>query len=72
MCDHTKDESWWEYDARGIPLCRVCDKCVEEKLRGYRQDVLVNPNYWADEAIEPEDDDHPWSDDPRYYYSEDY
>lgn len=50
---HTKgDGSWWEHDARGIPLCRVCDKCRAEKLSHYRQDVLADPNYSADEAIE--------------------
>jgi hypothetical protein len=45
-------ESWWENDARGIPLARVCVKCKKEKLSGYRRDVLVNPNYEADEPIE--------------------
>jgi len=32
--------SWWETDARGIPLCRVCDKCRKEKLSKYRPEVL--------------------------------
>lgn len=50
---HTKhDGSWWENDARGIPLARVCDKCRREKLAGYRPDVLIDSQYWADEAIE--------------------
>jgi hypothetical protein len=49
------ENSWWEYDARGIPLSRVCDKCIEEKLSGYRPEVLVDPGYWADEPIEPEE-----------------
>ena len=55
-CDmHTKnDGSWWEYDARGIELCRVCDKCRKKKLARYRPDVLSDPNYWADEPIEEE------------------
>ena len=27
---HTKgDGSWWEYDGRGIELCRVCPECKE-------------------------------------------
>lgn len=51
-CSHTRAESWWEYDARGIPLARVCDKCKKEVLAGYRPDVLTDPNYWADEPIE--------------------
>ena len=45
-------ESWWEHDARGIPLCRVCSKCKKEKLAKYRQDVLSDANYWSDEPIE--------------------
>ncbi len=51
MCGSMKD-SWWEHDARGIPLCRVCDDCVTEKLKGYRKDVLNDPNYDCDEQIE--------------------
>lgn len=39
-------------DARGIYVCRVCDKCREVKLRGYRPEVLTDPNYLADEPIE--------------------
>jgi len=44
--------SWWESDARGIPLCRVCDRCRKEKLARYRPDVLTDSQYWADEPIE--------------------
>ncbi len=42
-CDmHSKhDGSWWEYDAQGIPLCRVCDRCVNEKLSRYRPEILT-------------------------------
>jgi len=47
-------ESWWENDARGIPLCRVCDKCRKRKLSKYRPDVLTDSQYWADEPIEEE------------------
>jgi len=50
--DPKVDYSWEEYDARGIYLCRVCEKCEEAKLSMYRQDVLTNPNYEADEPIE--------------------
>ena len=32
--------SWWELDGRGIPLCRVCDKCRTRKLAGYRPEIL--------------------------------
>lgn len=47
--------SWWESDARGIPLCRVCEKCRVVRLASYRTDVLSDANYQADEPIEPED-----------------
>lgn len=47
--------SHWEYDARGIPLAKVCSKCKAEKLSKFRQEVLVNPNYECDEPIEAED-----------------
>lgn len=45
-------QSWWEHDARGIELCRVCVKCKERKLSGYRPEVLADPNYVCDEPIE--------------------
>jgi hypothetical protein len=47
--------SHWQYDARGIELCRTCDICHDEQMKSYRPDVLSNPSYWADEAI---DDDY--------------
>lgn len=47
--------SWWENDARGIPIARVCDHCRDRKLAGYRPEVLTDPSYEADEPIEPED-----------------
>ncbi len=42
-------------DARGIYIGRMCDQCREQRLSGFRQDVLENPNYECDEPIEPED-----------------
>jgi len=44
--------SWWESDARGIPLARVCLECVDKKLSKYRPEVLTNSNYYTDEPIE--------------------
>lgn len=35
-----RDGSWWEYDARGIALCRVCDKYRDAKLSRYNPWVL--------------------------------
>ena len=49
------DDAWLEYDARGIPLRYVCQKCRAAKLATYRPDVLSNSNYWSDEPIEEDD-----------------
>ena len=60
-CDHNRDweagtdDGWWEYDARGIPLAKVCNKCRAEKLRGYRPEVLTDSQYEADEDIDGDD-----------------
>jgi hypothetical protein len=45
----------WQYDARGIELCRTCEKCHQKKMAGYRPDVLTDPDYWTTEDIEPEE-----------------
>jgi len=45
-------KSWWENDARGIPLARVCPKCRAQKLAKFRPEVLTNPQYETDEPIE--------------------
>lgn len=45
-------DSQWQFDARGIELCRTCDKCHADKMSRYRADVISNPNYDADEQIE--------------------
>jgi hypothetical protein len=39
-CNHTSNNSWWENDVKGIPLCRVCAKCEKEKLATYNPSVL--------------------------------
>lgn len=53
---HTPDDgSWWENDAQGIPLCRVCDECQEAKLSRYRPEILAGyDQHDVDEPIEPE------------------
>jgi hypothetical protein len=58
MTDHLHmpgDGSWWEYDARGIPLARVCDRCRRDKLAGYRPEVLTDSQYEADDLGDDED-----------------
>lgn len=39
-CREAKQESWAEYDAQGIYLCRVCDICCDTKLSKYRPEIL--------------------------------
>jgi len=54
---HTKANSWWLNDARNIPLCRVCDKCVEYVLTMYPPEVLgISGRYEdiVDEQVEEE------------------
>jgi hypothetical protein len=48
------EPSYIEYDARGIPLTRVCKACRRERLARYRPEVLTNPQYECDEPIEEE------------------
>ena len=51
-----KEDSWWEYDAQRIPLCRVCKECKTAKLSGYRPEILTGYNqHDVDEPIEAED-----------------
>jgi hypothetical protein len=47
--------SRWVFDARGIEIARVCDYCQDARLAIYRHEVLIDPNYTADEPIEPDD-----------------
>jgi hypothetical protein len=56
ICNHTKDDSWWENDAQGIPLARVCVKCVEYKLSQYRPEILTGYTQAdVDEPIEEQE-----------------
>ncbi len=49
-------DSWWESDAQGIPLCRVCDRCERYRLGGYRPEILTGYNQSdLDEPIEADD-----------------
>jgi hypothetical protein len=50
------EHSWWENDAQGIPLCRVCGTCRAAKLSTYRPEILTGYTQAdVDEPIEPED-----------------
>jgi len=49
-------EAWDEFDAQGIYLCRVCDKCKKAKLSRYRRCILEGYDQSdVDEPIEPDD-----------------
>jgi len=54
--EESTNESWWEYDARDIPLVRVCEDCRDEKLSHYRPEILSGYDQSdVDEPIEPDD-----------------
>lgn len=40
-CSHEGNFSWWEYDQKGIPLCRVCDNCYIDRLKCFNPAVLT-------------------------------
>ncbi len=51
----SSEPSWWAHDARGIPLCRICDTCKREKLSRYRPEILTGyDQHDVDELIEAE------------------
>lgn len=53
----SSEPSWWEHDAQGIPLCRVCPACRAEKLSRYRPEILTGYDQSdVDEPIEPDGD----------------
>ena len=49
-----RSESWPEYDAQGIYLCRVCEVCRTAKLSMYRPEILTG--YTQADVDEPIDD----------------
>ena len=54
--EQTLHNSWWEHDARGIPLARVCAECQEMVLSTYRPEILTGYTQAdVDEPIEPEE-----------------
>jgi len=51
----SSEPSWWEHDAQGIPLCRVCHHCRDQKLSRYRPEILSGYDQSdVDEPIEPD------------------
>jgi hypothetical protein len=44
---------WWVHDYQGIPLCKVCDDCEQQKLSRYNPWVLTGYDQSdVDELIE--------------------
>jgi hypothetical protein len=43
------------YDARCIFVGKVCEKCREENLGGFRSDIFTDPNYPVDEPVDEEE-----------------
>ena len=54
--EHKSDYTWWEYDAQGIPLCKVCEHCRAQKLAGYRREILRG--YTQADVDEPVEDEY--------------
>ena len=52
----SEKERWWEYDAQGIPLDRVCEDCKDEKLSKYRPCILSG--YDQSDVDEPIEEDY--------------
>jgi len=51
-----ENDGYWVNDAQGIPLCKVCDKCEEQKLSRYRPEILTGYTQAdVDEQIEPDE-----------------
>ena len=51
-CGSGKD-SQWQLDARGIPLCRTCEKCHDTQMSRYRPCILTGYDQSdVDEQIE--------------------
>lgn len=46
---HTKENSYWIYDARGIPVKRVCYLCEEKVKATYRPEIFDDPSYPTEE-----------------------
>jgi len=48
--------SEWQYDGRGIELCRTCNDCHKEKMSRYRPEILEY--YTQADVDEPIEEDY--------------
>jgi len=53
-CKSGKD-SHWQFDAKGIALCRTCEDCHREKMSHYRPEILTG--YTQDDVDEQIEED---------------
>jgi hypothetical protein len=51
--EHNRSNSWWLNDARGIPLCRVCDSCYDRVIDSYPPEVTGRSGCYEDVVEEP-------------------
>jgi len=58
LATHTKANSWWLKDAKGIPLARVCDECIEDIKSRYPLEVLGECGRYEDVVEEQIDPDY--------------
>ena len=55
---HTKQNSWWLNDRKGIPLCRVCDECELVVRYSYPDEVMGRKGSYEDVVEERIEDDY--------------
>ena len=53
-CDHKDQETWFENDAQGICLGKVCAKCQDTFLKKYRPEIITG--YTQEDVSEPIDE----------------
>ncbi len=54
---HTKNNSWWLSDVRGIPLTRVCEDCIDAAKSTYKPEVLGEGEGRYEDAVEDQIED---------------
>lgn len=53
LCRHEGQHTRWVHDARGIPLCKVCDLCEHTLPERYAPEVLGICGRYEDVVDEP-------------------
>lgn len=56
LSSHTKENSWWLLDAKGIEVTRVCAECIGAVKSRYKPEIFDVNQYEnvVEEPIEPE------------------